>query len=121
GFLSQNILADLRDLVEHVSLKTFSNGQNIEITYDNIQKANDYVKKVSYLNFLHKFHKFLQISTSHYTLDEGHAERLMLKYYEYMIKIKKLLKDRYNMEILSNLDEFPLEVDPHLNEYYKKI
>ena len=121
GFLSQNILSDLRDLVEHVSLKAFSNGHDIEITYANIQKANDYVKKVSYLNFLHKFHKFLQVSTSHYTLDEGHAERLMLKYYEYMIKIKDLLKDRYNIEILSNIHKFPLEVDPHLNEYYKKI
>ena len=94
---------------------------DIEITYNNIQKANEYVKKVSYLNFLHKFHKFLQISTSHYTLDEGHAERLMLKYYEYLIKIKDLLKDRYKMEVLSNLNEFPLEVDPHLNEYYEKI
>ena len=121
GFLSQNILSDLRDLVEHVSLKTFSNGQDIEITYSNIQKANEYVKKVSDLNFLHKFHKFLQISTSHYTLDEGHAERLMLKYYEYLIKIKDMLKNKYKMEILYNLNEFPLKADPHLNEYYEKI
>lgn len=121
GLLSQNILSDLRDLVEHTSLKAYSRGQDIEITYDNIQKGNEYVKTVSNLNFLHKFHKFLQISTSHYTLDEGHAERLMLKYYEYMVKIKNLLKNKYNMQILSNLDRFPLEVDSHLNKYYEKI
>ncbi|EAD4645809.1 helicase, partial [Listeria monocytogenes] len=69
GFLSQNILSDLRDLVEHTSLKAFSSGDDIEITYENIQKANEFVKTVSYLNFLHKFHRFLQITTSHYTLD----------------------------------------------------
>ncbi|MCS3485664.1 hypothetical protein M2369_003179 [Bacillus sp. JUb11] len=121
GFLSQNILSDMRDLVEHTSLKAFSNGGDIDITYENIKKANEYVKTISYLNFLHKFHKFLQISTSHYTLDEGNSERLMLKYYIYMIKIKELLRDRYSIEILSNIEEFPLKLDPHLNEYYEKI
>lgn len=121
GFLSQNILSDLRDLVEHTSLKAFSRGTDIDITYDNLQKGNEYVRTVGQFQFLHKFHKFLQISASHYTLEEGHAERLMLKYYEYMIKIKELLKENYRLEILSNLDKFPLEVDTHLNVYYEKI
>lgn len=121
GFLSQNILSDLRDLVEHTSLKAFSSGYDIEITYENIQKANEFVKTVSYLNFLHKFHRFLQITTSHYTLDEGNSERLMLKYYKYMLQIKELLEKRYNINILSNIEEFPLKLDPHLNEYYEKI
>jgi energy-coupling factor transporter ATP-binding protein EcfA2 len=121
GFLSQNILSDLRDLVEHTSLKAFSKGTDIDITYYNLQEGNKYVRTVGQLNFLYKFYKFLRISTSHYTLEEGHAERLMLKYYEYMVKIKELLKESYNIEILSNLGKFPLVVDPHLNAYYEKI
>jgi hypothetical protein len=39
----RKILAQLRNLVEHVSLKVQSNGQDIEITYDNLEKANAYV------------------------------------------------------------------------------
>ncbi|WP_077601604.1 hypothetical protein [Oceanobacillus sojae] len=121
GFLSQNILSDLRDLVEHTSLKAFSNGVDIDISYENIQKANEYVKTVASLNFLNKFHSFLQITTSHYTLDEGVSERLMLKYYKYMLEIKELLQNRYNINILSNIEEFPIKLDPHLNEYNEKI
>src|SRR5690625_7968911 len=45
----------------------------------------------------------------------------MLKYYKYMLQIKELLEKRYNINILSNIEEFPLKLDPHLNEYYEKI
>ncbi|WP_026867130.1 ATP-dependent DNA helicase [Jeotgalicoccus marinus] len=121
GFLSQNILSDLRNLVEHTSLKAFSRGNDLEITYENMQEANEYVKTVSELNFLHKFHRFLQMTTSHYTFDEGNSERLMLKYYEFMLKIRELLERKYDISILSNIEEFPLKLDPHLNEYYEKI
>lgn len=121
GLLSQNILSDLRDLVEHVSFKAFTHGQSMELTYDNIQKANAYVKTKSHLNFLYKFHQFLQISTSHYTLDEGNSERLMLKYYEYLLKIKLFLSDTYEIEVLSNIEEFPIDLDTNMKEYYEKI
>lgn len=121
GLLSQNILSDLRDLVEHVSFKAFTQGKNIDLTYDNIQKANAYVKTKSHLNFLYKFHQFLQISTSHYTLDEGNSERLMLKYYEYLLKIKLFLSDTYQIEVLSNIEEFPIDLDTNMKEYYEKI
>lgn len=121
GLLSQNILSDLRDLVEHVSFKAFTQGKNIDLTYDNIQKANSYVKTKSHLNFLYKFHQFLQISTSHYTLDEGNSERLMLKYYEYLLKIKLFLSDTYQIEVLSNIEEFPIDLDTNMKEYYEKI
>ena len=114
GLLSQNILSDLRDLVEHVSFKAFTQGKNIDLTYDNIQKANAYVKTKSHLNFLYKFHQFLQISTSHYTLDEGNSERLMLKYYEYLLKIKLFLSDTYQIEVLSNIEEFPIGSVPYV-------
>ncbi|NRT75131.1 ATP-dependent DNA helicase [Clostridium beijerinckii] len=121
GFLSQNILSQLRNFVEDISLKSYSNGNDIEITYGNIKKANNYVKTESELNFLGKFHKLLQASASHYTLDEENSERLMLKYYEYLLKIKSLLKSRYNMNVLDNIDKFPINLDSNLKEYYEKI
>ena len=88
GFLSQNILSQLRNFVEHIALKAFSNGHDIDITYDNIKRANQFIHTRGNLNFLSKFHKLLQITASHYTLAPENSERLMLKYYEYLLKIK---------------------------------
>lgn len=121
GLLSQNILSQLRNFVELISLKAYSNGQDIEITYDNIKKANALVKSKGNLKFLSKFHRLLQITASHYTLDEENSERLMLKYYEYLLKIKTFLKSEYNLDVLNNIDEFPIKTDSNLKEYYEKI
>ncbi|GIN41170.1 hypothetical protein J19TS1_41190 [Heyndrickxia oleronia] len=63
----------------------------------------------------------MQIVASHYTLDEENSERLMLKYYEYLLKIKNLLHDRSSLDVLDNLDKFPLNTISNLQEYYKKI
>lgn len=121
GLLSQNILSQLRNFIEYISFKAYSNGENKEFNYINIQNANEYVKTKSELNFLNKFHKLIQISASHYTLNEENSERLMLKYYEYLIKIKSLLKNKYDLDVLKNINEFPIEFDNTLNEYYLKI
>lgn len=121
GLLSQNILSQLRNYVEHISLKAYSNGQDIEITYYNIEKANVYVKAWGNLKFLSKFHKLLQITASHYTLDGENSERLMLKYYEYLLKIKSYLKSAYSLDVLENINAFPINTDSNLIEYYEKI
>lgn len=121
GLLSQNILSQLRNLVEHISLKALSGGRDIENTYDNITQANAFVCTRGNLRFLTKFHNLLQITASHYTLDEENSERLMLKYYEYLLKIKAYLKNSYNLDVLENIDEFPLHIDPAFKEYYEKI
>ena len=59
GLLSQNILSQLRNLVEHVSLKIYSQGNDIEISYENIGKANTLVNARGNLKFLSKFHRLL--------------------------------------------------------------
>lgn len=121
GLLSQNILSQLRNFIEHISLKAFSNGQDIENSYENIEKANAFVKSRADLKFLNKFHKFLQPVASHYTLDEENSERLMLKYYEYLLKIKSYLKKNHNLDVLENIDQFPIDIDSTTKEYYEKI
>ncbi|MEO8582106.1 MAG: AAA family ATPase, partial [Patescibacteria group bacterium] len=123
GLLSQNILSQLRNFVEHISLKIYSDhiGSEIEINFPNITLANEYVKSRGNLRFLSKFHRFLQISASHYTLDEGNSERLMLKYYEYLLKVKSFLKKAYGIDVLKNINEFPIRIDSALKEYYERI
>lgn len=63
----------------------------------------------------------MQITASHYTLEEENSERLMLKYYEYLLRIKSYLKSTYNLDVLENIGEFPINTDFILKEYYEKI
>ena len=125
GFLSQLILSQLRNFVEHIMLKIYAveelKGQNISDQWDNICKAVEFVKSKGNLKFLRQFHRFLQISASHYTLEEEGSERLLLKYYEYLLRAKSFLKYEYSLNVLENLDKFPLNTDSTLKEYYEKI
>ncbi|SCZ80488.1 ATP-dependent DNA helicase [Acidaminobacter hydrogenoformans] len=122
GLLSQNILAQLRNYVEYIVQKIHSNGVDIDPNnYSKKKEAWEHIQKYGQYRFLAKFHSLLQKSVSHYTFDEGGSERLMLKYYEYLIRIKVFLKDTYNLDVLINIDEFPLDLDTDLVEYYKKI
>ena len=121
GFLSQNILSQLRNFIEQIFLKIYSQGQDIESTYYNIQEAKSYVESKGEFKFIRKFHELLQISTSHYTLDEENSERLLLKYYEYLLKLKVFLKDNYGIVVLENINKFPINTDTTLMEYYEKI
>lgn len=123
GLLSQNILQNLRNFVEHISLKIYAHSKGIEVDddYDNISKANSYVNAQGKLRFLSKFHRLLTISVSHYTLDDENSERLMLKYYEYLLKIKSYLKKEYDFDVLENIDQFPINIDPAFAHYYEQI
>ncbi|MCE9786304.1 ATP-dependent DNA helicase [Shewanella chilikensis] len=119
--LSQNILAQLRNLIEGVIVFTSSGNLQEVFSYNKVAPALDFVKRDGKLNFLSKFHKLIQKSASHYTLDGDTSERLMLKYYEYLLRTRNLLCDRYNISLLKNLEKFPIDLDPSLQEYHEKI
>ena len=119
--LSQNILSQLRNLVEGIAVALQSNSLYTEFSYPLIESGLSFVKGQSKYNFLGKFHKLLQISASHYTLDGDSSERLMLKYYEYLYRIRGLLNQKFNILILKNLELFPVDLDPSLREYHEKI
>ena len=122
GLLSQNILGHIRNFVEYVAIKAFSNGTDVN---PNDYKLNVVALKDTQrhgnLRFLYIFHELLQKSVSHYTIDKDGSERLMLKYYEHLLKIKNFLKQTYNIDVLENLEDFPLNTDTELFDYYTKI
>ena len=121
GLLSQTVLAQLRTFVEHVMVLEYAQGIDVPIKYDIITTAINYTDTHSGLKFLNKFHRMLQSSMSHYATDEEGSERLMLKYYEHLFKIKEHLKKNHKMDVLNNLVDFPLNTDSSLREYYEKI
>ena len=124
GAVSQDILSNLRTFVEHVMLRTYANSYAIahgDSVYEQIKEAITFVKQKGQLKFLWKFHAYLQIVVSHYTLEPEDSERVMLKYYEFMLRVKAFLKTQYDLEVLANLDNYPLNTDKNLQEYYEKI
>jgi len=121
ALLSQNVLSQLRNLVEGVAVRLYTGSSDAEFNYAEVEPGLAFVKSKAKFNFLGKFHKLIQISASHYTLDGDTSERLMLKYYEYLHRIRSLLQDNCGVAVLRNLDDFPVDLDPSLREYHEKI
>lgn len=120
GYVAQDVVSDLRHLVEHIMLKVYAKNRDIENNYENLCKGINYVESKGQYKELSRFHDFLQMVVSHYKPDEENSERLMLKYYNYLFDIRKFMSDEYNFSILHNLEKFPLNLDPKLKEYYEK-
>lgn len=121
SLLSQNVLAQLRNLVEGVAVRLHTGSSNAEFHYSAIGPALAFVRSKAKFNFLGRFHRLIQKSASHYTLDGDASERLMLKYYEYLHRIRSLLRDNCGLAVLANLEDFPVDLDPSLREYHEKI
>ena len=121
GVISQDIIRYLITFVEHIMLRFYSYNAEIPVTAENINKAVEYAQVTSEFKELYRFHKYLKIVSIHYSLDEDNSERLMLKYYKYLLDIKNLVKQYWDIDILHNLDKFPLKTDTALEEYHRKI
>ncbi len=121
ALLSQNVLSQLRNLVEGVAVCLHTGSPDSEFNYAVVEPGLAFVKSKAKFNFLGRFHKLIQKSASHYTLDGDASERLMLKYYEYLHRIRSLLRDNCGIGVLANLEAFPVDLDPSLREYHEKI
>lgn len=123
GLLSQNLLSHSRDLVEHIAVKILAHAKNQDLDSgkDTIPDALGFIKREQKHQFLTRFHEFLQESTSHYTPDDDGAERLMVKYYHFYLKIRDFMKTEFGMDILGNIDKFPADTDSSQDEYHRKI
>lgn len=119
--LSRNVLSHLRNLVEGVAVWLHHDSPDVEFTYPAVPPAIAYAKANAKFRFLGQFHKQIQKSVSHYSLAGDASERLMLKYYEYLHRIRRLLRDHCQVSVLSNLEDFPVDLDPSLREYHEKI
>ncbi|WP_144763954.1 ATP-dependent RecD-like DNA helicase [Curtobacterium sp. 9128] len=122
GFLSKNVLQYLRDLIEALIVWAHTGDPVQPFTYQTqFEPARDFAKAQAKYRPLTRFHAMLQVSVSHFTLDEDPSERLMLKYYEFLLRTRQVAKDSLGIEILRNLESFPLDLDPLLREYHEKI
>ncbi len=107
--------------MEGAAVLLHTGSPNAEFNYAAIEPGLAFIKSKAKFNFLGRFHKLIQISASHYTLDGDASERLMLKYFEYLQRIRSLLREKCGVEVLGNLEDFPVDLDPSLKEYHEKI
>lgn len=122
GFLSQNVLQYLRDLVEGLIVWTHVKNPSAQFNYQTqFDLARDAAKAKATYRVLTRLHGLLQISVSHYTLGGDPSERLMLRYYEFLLRTRDLARDQLGIAILQNLEQFPIDQDPSLREYYERI
>lgn len=117
GETAQRIIKLVRDLNDHIADKLWSDL--------NPQQPMDVNKVASRMNgkyrFIAHFDKFLRASVSHFTPSEDGSERLLLKYYKYLLQLKKAVYDCYGMVILKNIGCFIDDTDEQTKEYYSKV
>lgn len=119
--LSQNIVAQLRHFVESIARFLCSREKKIANNQDGTKEAIRFIKSRDNLLFLRRFHQCVQVSTPHSTVEPDVAIRLMHRYWDYLYDCKTFLKKEYDIDVLRNLDNFPIEQDETLKEYYEKI
>ena len=119
--LSQNIVAQLRNFVEAIARFLCRQEKEISDNQKGTKTAISYIKSKEKYLFLVRFHKCLQVSASHSTVEPDVAIRLMHRYWDYLCDCKNFLKKEYGVDVLRNLDDFPIEQDETLKEYYEKI
>lgn len=121
ALISQNLLSQSRNLVEHIAVRAYGKGEEIALNRETVPNALAYLKEDNKYLFLRKFHSFLQESKSHYTPDNEGAERLMIKYYQFFVMIRNFAKQEYGMNLLANLEKFPVNTDRTVAEFHEKI
>ena len=121
GLLAQNVLSQLRNYVEAIILKLYSLEHNADFGQESKKQAVKYIKSKDEFVFLKRLHRRLEVTDSHSTVEPEAALRLLWRYYDDLLLCRELLKTKFNLETLTNLDLLPLEEDETLKDYYNKI
>lgn len=122
--LSEEILNGMRNFCESVAClisKVYDGNKKYEKRYTEIEKSIDYCKKTACFNFISVFRDNLNSSIGHKRFHVEYAERLTLKYIDYLLKIKELLKDKFDMNIFETLNLYPFDMDESFRKYYIQI
>ncbi|AJK51656.1 hypothetical protein [Mycoplasma capricolum] len=96
------------------------NKENYTVEYEFIQKAKKYVFLKSEFSEIKKIYNMLQSTVSHYKLEEDNAKRLMFRYYKYLTFIRTKMQ-KYGLNLLENLEKYPIYLNSQEKEYYEKI
>lgn len=123
GFISQNILAHLRNFIEAAAFYFYCKNKNEDLPFEYKYIKSEifpYCKSNSHLNVLSNLHDLLQMTASHYTQNERASTTLMINYIRYLDEIKELFNEE-DIKVLSNINKYPINLDNSNFDYYFKI
>ena len=119
GEVGVRILSVVRNLNDHIAYKVWHELRPHQPM--DINKVASKFSMIGQYRFIAIFDSYLRKSVSHFTPSEDGAERLMLKYYQYILALKKLMHERYDVEIIKNIDCFLEDIDEQTKDYYEKV
>ena len=119
GEVAFRILSIVRNLNDHIADKIWQDLRPDQKM--GLQKVASKFSNLPPYQFIARFDKFLRASVSHFTPTEEGAERLMIKYYRYLLQLKKAMHDRYGITIIRNIDMFLEDLDEQTKDYYNKV
>ena len=120
----QDIVKSSRTLFENIAVFIYSESTPGEAStnhYDLLEKAKKNLNQHSDLRWLKKAIEGSQNIAGHETPETANSYRTVRNFIDYFVKSKDLLKSRYNINILNNLDEFPYFKDKTFEEFYAEI
>ena len=97
GEVSVRILSLVRNLNDNIAEKIWCDIHPEKPCSVN-KVGKEFINEPSY-RFIGRFYNYLGKSVSHFTPTEDGAERLMLKYYQYVLQLKEVMKSRYTYQI----------------------
>jgi len=115
--VSNLILPRLYDLCRATlllnSLKLGNDRTNLQLAWEEAQLNIE----TKYLSTFMKGLKYIEDKEA----DDDQSERLMLKYYNFLWQIRDFLRKEYNLNVIENLEIFPLKMDKQDEQYYKNV
>ncbi len=115
--ISKRILAQLYDLCYAVLVLNAYKKGFVSVSEKLAFEVSQLSAETKYLCNFVKGLKYI----NHRIPKEGQAERLMLKYYNYLWEIRRFLNKEYKIAVLENLEKFPLDLDTVDFEYYEEV
>ena len=120
------VIQFLRTYLEHIAACIYAHeNPNEEVPIRGKDKwYTKYMKSLKENNeygYIWRLHQSLQISTSHYVPVDDGAVRLMEGYLSQLYYLRDQMRDKFNLVLMRNLEDYPQDRSSELDPYYTKI
>ena len=120
------VIQFLRTYLEHIAARIYAyENPNKQVPIGGKDKwYTQYMKPLKESNeygYICRLHHSLQITISHYVPAEDGAVRLMEGYLSRLYQLRDQMREKFELTLMRNLEEYPQEKNSELDPYYEKI